>query len=105
MKKIYLILLGILLVGTVIAVGSLVNRIIVVPDKPVGLNGVVTFEFNETQYGCYFVEYDNMIQLDDIQRCARKLTIPKGSEISNICDWNNNCLKPDENHIGQNLNK
>jgi len=107
MKKILIIIIGILLIGTVIAVGSIINKIIVVPEKPVGINGIITFnvENDKDLYECYVDEPDGLVDTDDIQRCARKLNISAGSKLSNICNWKGNCLKPDENYIGESLNK
>ena len=108
MKRIYLGLLGILLIGIVVAgADSLLNKEIIIIDPEINstkIEGNITFNVDgdaKKLYNCYISESDGIIDEDDIIRCIKNMNITPNVSLSNICDWNDECLEEGKSIIGE----
>jgi hypothetical protein len=94
----FLMIVGIATAGILDA-----NKSIIISEKPTAVKGNITFEVlnEEGEYSCYIHESTgSSVDKNDIETCAKDIGIVVGKELTNIKDWNNNCLKEDGNWSG-----
>jgi len=99
--KLLILLIGIFLIGGVIAGVTLSNLDITIDTKPEKVEGTITFEVDKTIYNCLMEEpipeNENVSAIDegDIKSCAESLGIPPEKVLKNVKDWDDNYLQTD----------
>lgn len=93
MRRLLIISVGILLIATAIAAGTLLTINVPEQNSNTGVSGEITFTVDgKTQATCYIENIDMNIADDFEQECLPQYA---GYELSNIEDWTGRQLKQD----------